>query len=310
MLVNRSVIAAAIESSYNTDATPTAADNAIRAQNVTPTLAEASRMVEQPVVRPSLATKAHLYAGSLMALEFDVATKGSGTAGEAPEYGVLLKACGLAETVVADTSVAYAPASDNHESATLYFWQDGIVYKMTGARGNAQFMLNMADGYGRIRFRFVGHVAGPTDEALPSPSLDDTAPITLSSAGLTLGGDTLEIASLSVDLGNEIVTPDDLNGADGYGEITIVRRDVNGSIDPKAVKVATKDVLGNWRSGAEEALNTGVIGSAAGNQFKLEMPKTRIREPSQTDRSSLTVHELAFGAHEDAGDDELTLTYT
>ncbi|MCK7495178.1 MAG: hypothetical protein MZW92_31855 [Comamonadaceae bacterium] len=45
-----------------------------------------------------------------MQLTFDVEIKGSGAAGTAPELGVLLKGCGFGETVVAVTSVTYAPA--------------------------------------------------------------------------------------------------------------------------------------------------------------------------------------------------------
>lgn len=310
MLMKRAVIAAKVESTYNTDAVPTAASDAIRVENLTPAPAEAARMSEQPVLRPSLATKPHLYAGSLMALEFDCAVKGSGTADGPPEYAPLLKACGCAETVTVGTSVAYQPASDSHDSVSIYFWQDGLVYKLTGARGNAQFLLNMPDGYGRIRFRMVGHVSGPIDEALPAPTLDATSPPTIKGAGITLGGITLEIASLSLDMANSIATPDDLNGPDGYGEITITARDCNGGIDPKAVTVAVKDLIGNWRSGAEEALTTAVIGPAAGNRFQLAMPVTRIREPSQGDRDGIVTHELTFGAHEDTGDDEFSLTFT
>ena len=41
---------------------------------------------------------------------FEVEMAGSGTAGTAPAFGPLLKACGNSETIVTDTSVTYAPS--------------------------------------------------------------------------------------------------------------------------------------------------------------------------------------------------------
>ena len=59
---------------------------------------------------------------------------GSGTAGTAPRYGALLQACGLSETIVASTSVTYAPVSSAFSSATIYFNNDGIRHILTGCR--------------------------------------------------------------------------------------------------------------------------------------------------------------------------------
>jgi len=310
MLTSRAIIAAKVESAYNTDASPAPGTDDILVQDLSTGLAEGARMQEQPYVRPSLGTKPHLYGGSLMQLQFTVPIKGSGTSGEAPEWGVLMKGCGFAETVNADTDVQYAPASDGHESLTIYYWQDGHQYKLTGARGNLSLTGNAGET-GKLQFTFTGHVTGPIDQPLPSsPAFDATEAPIVKGASMTVGGDTLEIAALSLDVGNEIATPADISANDGYGEILITRRDINGSIDPKAVLVATHDLIGKWRSGTSEAINTGEVGGTAGNRWKLEMPKCRYREPSQGDRSGVLTHEMTFGAHEDAGDDEAVLTLT
>src|SRR6056297_1351162 len=51
----------------------------------------------------------------------NVQFSGSGTAGTAPAYGPLLRACGLSETVDAGTDVVYAPVSTGFEMVALYF---------------------------------------------------------------------------------------------------------------------------------------------------------------------------------------------
>jgi hypothetical protein len=65
---------------------------------------------------------------------------GSGTAGTAPAYGSILKACGFSETIVASTSVTYAPVSSSFSSVTIYYNVDGVRHKLTGCRGT--FTLN------------------------------------------------------------------------------------------------------------------------------------------------------------------------
>ena len=52
------------------------------------------------------------------------------------QYGKALKACGLAETVVANTSVTYDPVSASFSSVTIHYNIDGVRHKMTGCRGN------------------------------------------------------------------------------------------------------------------------------------------------------------------------------
>jgi len=310
MLTKRAIIAAKAETTYNTDATPTAATDAILVEDLQPGLAEGARMQDQPVVRPSLGTKPQIYGGSLMQLQFSVPIKGSGTAGTAPEWGRLMTACGFAETVSVGTNVVYAPASSGFDSLTIYYWQDGLQYNLTGARG-AWSLTGNAGERAMLQFTFTGHVSGPVDDPLPSsPAFDDTEGPIVKSASMTVGGDTLEIGALTLDSGVEVASPADINGADGYGEITITGRDINGQIDPKAVLVATKDLIGDWRAGTDAAINTGVIGSTAGNRFQLELPACRYRDASLGDRDGLVTHQMSFGAHEVSGDDEATLTLT
>jgi len=308
MLVKRALIAAKAESTYNTDSSPGATD-VVRVENLEVNLAEGARMHERPALRGTLGQLKHVYGGALVGINFDVPVAGSGTAGTAPEFGDLLKAAGMSETVVADTSVTYEPASSDHDSATIYFYEDGTLYKATGCRGNVSFN-GEAGKYGVLSFSMIGHVTGPTDASLISGTFSTVVPPIIESATFTIDSYAATIAALTFDLQNQVVMPPSVNAADSYAAIRIASRDVIGSINPEMELVATEDFIGNWRSGAAMALSIGTIGGTAGNQWDLTMPAVSYREPSRGDRDGVRTLELTFGAAEDSGDDEISLAFT
>lgn len=383
MLVNREVILAAVETVYNVDAAPTAAANAILIE--APSWGnEGVKMVERPAVRASIGKLKQLYAGGLMTVTFGVEIKGSGTLGVAPELGMLLRGCGVAETVVGGTSVTYGPASTGHEQLTLYYFQDGTLRKLTGVRGNPVFNL-AAGGKGMIEFTFKGHTKiggtaqagalgsitlpanfpavdgtfngqlititsgtgagqtrignvytgatrvltvtanwtttpdatsvfsldnGPIDRAMVTPTYDSTVPVPLIALPFSVGGFGAVIAKLGLDLGNEVGGPESITSPDGYSEIRITSRDPNGSFDPEATLVATRDFEGDFKSGAALAVDTGVIGATAGNRWRLQMPAISYREVSPGDRTGVRTYEIGYGAAESTTDNEFSLTFT
>ncbi|MCX2780424.1 phage tail tube protein [Microbulbifer thermotolerans] len=297
-LVKRELILVKIESSYGVDATPGASD-AILVENIGWSFAGA-RMVERAAVKPSLGMLQGIFAGTLMEVTFDVEVKGSGAAGTAPEVGPLLRACGMAETIDAGTSVEYAPASAGHESVTLYYYEDGSVYKLTGCRGTVSVNLETGAA-GKFSFTITGHVSGPTDAAMPTVSYDATTPPPVINASFSVGSYSAVINALSLDLGNTIATPPSMSAEDGYSEIIISDRDVTGSFDPEATTVAAKNWAGEWKAGTAQTITTGTIGSTAGNQYELEISSAWYKELSPGDRDGLRTYEIGFGA---AGDDD------
>jgi hypothetical protein len=307
-LVRREVILAKVESTYNTDAAPSGTTDAILVENLSWSN-EGLRLAERAAVRPSIGTLQQIYAGSLMQVSFDVELKGSGTAGDAPEIAPLLRACGLAETVVAGTSVSYQPASASQESATIYYYDDGSLRKLTGCRGNVSFSLAVGE-VPKATFTLTGHVSDHTDAALPTASYDSTVPAPVLAAPFSVHGYAADITALSVDLGNQIALPASIKSADGYGEILIAGRDVQGSFDPEATSVATHDFIGRLKSGATGALTSGTIGTATGNKFQIDLPKVYYRDVSPGDRDGIRAYDVPFGAAETTTDDEITILFS
>ncbi len=110
------VLAATRETTPGTVAAPTIPDDAVLLV-YDPQVSWDVTMTQRNPVHTKL-SKTDSIPGSMMArITFRCEVKGSGTAGTEPSIGVLLKACGLDETVVASTSVTYSPDDEGFNSA-------------------------------------------------------------------------------------------------------------------------------------------------------------------------------------------------
>ena len=143
ILTSRAVVTAKVESTYNTDSTPSVSADAVLVAN--PSWAnEGLRMNERPVVKETLAPEQHVFGGTLKTISFDVEIKGSGVVDTAPDWGVLMKGCAFAETVPGGAgTITYIPSStfSDQKSLTIWYYQNGLLHKLTGCRGNVSFNL-------------------------------------------------------------------------------------------------------------------------------------------------------------------------
>jgi len=306
MLVKQGTLLLKIESAYGVDASPIAAD-AILVEGEVGMSYDAVRTIEQAPEKATLGKEEDLYAGNLVRFEFGVAMKGSGAAGTAPEIGQALRACGLDETIVASTSVAYAPVSTAIESATIYYYHAGKLQIALGCRGNVDLAFGTDDKI-MANFSFVGKDGGDSDVAIVAGTYDSTSPIAFIGASVDVGGYAARVSNLSLDVGNQVEFPPDANAADGYSDIFIVDRDMTGSIDPEHTLKATEDWIGDWKSMVDKAVTTGVVGTTAGNLVQLTVPTARYRSIEFASRNGLRSLEIPFRA---VGDDSaFTLTFT
>lgn len=313
MLVNREVVLVRTQTAPGTPAVPAAGTHAVLVEGPSWSQ-EGLRMVERPAVRANIGTLRHLYAGMLRSVSFDVELKGAGAPYNAttlPEMDALLGACGMGRTIVTtggSESVTYQPASTGHEIVTIYYYQDGTLMQLTDCRGEVEFALEVG-GRGMASFKMMGHSATVTDAALVSPTYDSTLPPPVIGAAFSVGGFAAVIASLSVSLGNTVATPPDMNQADGYATPQITKRDVNGSFDPEAVTVATEDFEAQLRSGVAMALTTGSIGNIQYARYTISMPAISYRSQGPADRDGVRTFDMAFGAEDSVGDDEIAILF-
>ena len=307
-LVKRSVIAFGIEGAQGVEETLTAATHAKLVEDLKWAPAN-ERMAERNPTRATFGQMKKIYAGHLVEVTFTMEVKGSGLAGTAPEIGPCLMACGFSETVTADTSVEYMPATAGQKSATIYFWEDGDLIKVVGCMGKVTFDFSTG-AIGKASFTFTGHQSGDiAADPMPTPTYSSMVPVPLIGVAFSLGG-AVDVSKLTIDTGNEVATPDSMISANGYGSIYISDRNVTGAIDPLAQTADAKDYLIDWKAGTESALTTGDIGTEVGNIYSVSMPKVyNSAAPKAGDRNGQVSRDLTIHALPTTGDDEFSIVF-
>jgi hypothetical protein len=309
LLTRKRLILAKAEATYGTDPTPTGSANAILVRNLNIVPLQ-SDIVQRELIRPYLGNYEQLLAQTRVQVTFEVELAGSGAAGTAPAYGPVLKACGLSETVVATTSVTYAPVSTSFSSVTIYFYQDGIRHIVTGARGT--FTLNGQVGaIPTIAFTMTGIYNAPTDTALATPTYANQATPLIFKNGNTTSFSAFSysgaLQSIDLNIGNDIVYRELIGGTK---EVLITDRKPAGTMSIEAVLLATKNYF-TVSTGSTTGSVSFQHGTTAGNIATLTMAQADLADASYAELNGIAMMNLPYVATPTAaGNDELSLAYT
>ena len=309
LLTRKRLILLETESTYGTDPTPDGADAVlVRDLNITPLQSD---VVSRDLIRPYMGASEQLLANTRVECTFSVELAGSGTAGTAPRYGKALKACGLSETIVATTSVTYAPVSSSFSSCTIYYNIDGVLHKVTGARGT--FTVNGTVGQiPTIDFTFTGIYNTPTDTALPAVTYANQATPLVFKNGNTTDFQLLSYAgclqSVTFDIGNTLVYRE-LVGC--TKEVLLTDRAATGTVVLEAVTMATKNYF-------TAALTDGTLGNllfqhgqTAGNIVDFASTRVDIGDVSYSDQDGIHMLNIPYTAVPGtSGNDEFSIVYT
>ena len=307
-LTRKQLIVVAAESTYNTDATPAGTD-AVLVRNIdfTPIQADA---VSRDLIRDYLGNSDQLLGNSRVELTFEVEFAGSGTAGTAPKYDALLKSCGLASTVVASTSVTYAPVSTAFSSSTIYVFADGVRHKMTGCRGTFNLNASVSE-IPFISFTMTGNYVAPTDTASPTTTYSNQDTPDIFKAGnttsLSVLGYAASLESFSFDIANEVVFRELVGSTKS---VNITNRAPAGECVIEAPTLTQKDYFA-----AASSNTTGSIsfqhGQDAGNIITFTASTCDIGNPSYSDSDGIMMLNLPYVAIPgSSGNDEVSLAYT
>lgn len=311
MKYNLSLILAKIEATYDTDSVPTNVANVIIGQNVDVQPLEMETDDYKPVM-PNFGEGEKIIGATWCTLSFDVLLNGGSTPlGTVPNYGVLLRACAMSQTVNASTSVVYGLVSTGEESCTIYYFQDGVRQRMTGCRGTAEFKYD-ARKAPVLSFKFTGLNKPMTDVALPVPTLPSVPrPVAVNKANttLTIGGYAARMSSFSFALNNDV----QYRNLTNRESVDIVDRSMAGKCVVELPLVAEKDFLGAagiCTLGTAGALSI-VHGTTAGNIVTAAMPKVQLLKPKTRAENGILMLECDLHiARNGAGNDEFTLTCT
>ena len=300
------------ESTYGTDSSPTGSADAIQVSALEISPAE-SEVLSRDLIRSYLGNSPQLIANTRVTVTFTVEYSGSGTAGTAPQYGPLLKACGMSETVVASTSVTYAPVSTSFDSVTMYIDSDGIRHIVTGARGSFTISLN-ANQIPVYNFTMTGQYNAPTDTASPTLTFQNQADPEIfndtNTTAFTLYSATgLALQSAEIDLGNEVVYRELVNSDK---EVLITNRAATANFVIETPTLATKDCFALAVAGTSGNLSI-VHGSTGGNIITLSSPTSGLSLGNPTyseDQGIVMLNIPTTMVPSSSGNDEISIAYT
>ncbi|MDJ1463405.1 phage tail tube protein [Nitratireductor sp. GZWM139] len=302
------ILLAKIEASYGVDAAPTGAADAILATNIVLIPME-GQDVSRDLELPWLAAQATIPAGLHVRIQFRVELVPSGTAGTAPAWGPLLRACAVAETITPATSVVYNPVSDSHESVTIHFWIGGTRYVARGSRGTA-VMRYTAQGIPYLEFDFRGLFTLPTEETRPAPTLTAFLKPDLVTSTRTptfeIGAQPFVMRSFALDLGNALET----RFLVGSETVLITDRTESASAQVEAVSLSTFDPYAAANDQSLLAVQL-VHGTDAGRIATLDLASAQLQRPAGLENAQDVLEwPLRLVPLPSAGNDQWVLTLT
>ena len=308
LLSRKRLILVKTESSYGTDASPAGTDALlVRNLDITPLSGD---VVSRDLIRPYLGNFDQLIGLTSVGITFEVELAGSGTAGTAPKFDAILKACGLAATIVSSTSVTYAPVSASFSSATIYFNVDGVLHKLTGCRGS----LTMSCAVGAIptlAFNLTGVYNAPTDTAQPALTYSAQATPLIFREGNTSAFSFFSysgiLQSVDFNLANDLVYRELVGGTK---ETLITDRKPAGTVMIEAPTIATKDFF-TTALGSSTGNLTFLHGTTAGNRVTFTASQVDVLNPTYQDQDSIMMLSVPYVAlPTTAGNNEFSLAFT
>jgi len=308
LLSRKRLILVKTESTYGTDSTPAGTDALlVRNLDITPLSGD---VVSRDLIRPYLGNFDQLIGLTSVAINFEVELAGSGSAGSAPKFDAILKACGLGSTIVTSTSVTYAPVSSSFSSATIYFNVDGVLHKLTGCRGS----MTMSCAVGAIptlAFNLTGVYNAPTDTAQPAVTYSAQATPLIFREGNTSSFSFFSysgiLQSVDFNLANSLVYRELVGGTK---ETLITDRKPAGTVMIEAPTIATKDFF-TTALGSSTGNLTFLHGTTAGNRVTFTASQVDVLNPTYQDQDSIMMLSVPYVAlPTTAGNNEFSLAFT
>ena len=308
LLSRKRLILVKTEATYGTDSSPAGTDALlVRNLDITPLSGD---VVSRDLIRPYLGNFDQLISLTSVAINFEVELAGSGTAGTAPKFGAILKACAMSETVVSSTSVTYAPVSSSFSSATIYFNVDGVLHKLTGCRGS----MTMSCAVGAIptlAFNLTGVYNAPTDTAQPAVTYSAQATPLIFREGNTSSFSFFSysgvLQSVDFNLANDLVYRELVGGTK---ETLITDRKPAGTVMIEAPTIATKDFFTTALASSTGNL-TFLHGTTAGNRVTFTASQVDVINPTYQDQDSIMMLSVPYVAlPTTAGNNEFSLAFT
>lgn len=213
------------------------------------------------------------------------------------------------QVLVLPKGLTLKPRSNGHETATIYMYRDGLLFKLHAAMGT--FSIDATAGnLATITFNFSGQWVTPVDAPMPEDAVyDDTIPPQVELANLTFGSNVnLTTEQFTIDGQVNIVQRPDVNSAQGYAGSRIASRAPEGGFNPEATLEADQAFWGDFTK-ARAKFFTANIGKEPGNTLAIIGPRTQTSEIGFGDRDGIMTYENSIAFKRWNGDDELVFHF-
>lgn len=294
------LLLAKIESTKSTDSVPVVGTDAIRFKSGKIVATQDS--VARSVVKQTMGNLAHLVGKQVLQLDLECELKSSGAAGTAPEISDLLQASGNLETINAGVSAQYDPATPGTKSITIYWYEDGLMWKMLGAVGKCSFDAQIG-AVPTFKFTFYSAYAAPTAVTCPTGAVyQSAAPIVMSSADVINDGAVIKVGAFSFDDGNDVQH----HYTTGNSEFVIANRQPKIKFTKDSISTAAEWTALN--AGSNAALSA-TFGAAAGSRLILTAAVARRESIANAARADRPTLDISYGLYETSGDDQYRLLF-
>lgn len=243
-------------------------------------------------------------------LDFKTELLGSGTAGTLQFDDALWRMAGMKPTVVAGTSVTYAPKSLNQESGTFFLYEDGILKKIWGCRGTNKIHL-VSNTFAYCEWHYEGIAWDDVDAVLvEGTNYPTTVPPVVQNISFTFNGYTFVVPEITIDLANKLGMSKSVTSANGIERVLITDRVPTITFDAEAVTNAEFNLKSFIQNSTQADCNI-VVGTSAGNTITIDAPKASMKmNISEGDRDGIMTNPITLQCNRVNGDDEITVAYT
>lgn len=310
------------ETTQGTAATPSASTDGLLVEALEFTVD--AEQLTRDYFRASLDSIASVTGKRSASVKFTTELKGSGTRGTASIAGytamdAAIQACGFTSTVVASTSITYAPTSapasasffGPGKSVTIEVYKDGVKHQIVGAVGNMKISAESGQ-YPKVEFDFKGMYVAASDASVPTLTLAGTLPLPVAweSSTITVHGSTAAIIDkIEIDAANTLTQRDDPRVANAVKGFVITGRAPKGSVE---IEAETGSVFDAWSKliGNTEASTSVSFGATNGNIVTLTMAKSQVVSNSYGDRGGIMTYTTGLQYNQNTGDDWLSFVVT
>lgn len=280
MVDSFALLAAKVETTYGTDATPTLVADAILTRNLDWTPVEVD-MIKRDLDYAARGATPGVPSNKRSMFSFECELQGSGTAGTAPAWMKLLQACGMAAPVIVasvSASVKMAAVGTALSSLSAYNWRGDQRRKALGARGDFSFDFS-AGAFPFLGFDYIGLVPAttPFDVATPgAPTLTawkDPIEVNTTNTVFTLDTYAAVLKSFKGKANADVKT----RNLVGSNYVQRGNHDMSVSIVIEAPSVATKNYLTTLQAGSRIATQL-IHGTVAGSIVQIDSANLQIEK--------------------------------